>query len=42
MSEYNIIADWFYEYKNFHYCGEQCYVVETGQEAVSTEFVGKK
>jgi hypothetical protein len=28
--------------KNLHHCGGQGYVVETAQETVSTEFVGKK
>jgi hypothetical protein len=28
--------------KYLHYCGEQGFVVETGQEAVPTEFGGKK
>jgi hypothetical protein len=28
--------------KSLHYCGEQEFVVETGYEAVETEFVGGK
>jgi hypothetical protein len=41
--EYNITAGRFYECKkSLHYCGELGFVVETGQEAVSIEFAGKK
>jgi hypothetical protein len=28
--------------KYFHYCGEQGFVVETGQGAVSTKYGGKR
>ena len=42
LSRILLLIDSMNAKKNLHYCGEQGFVVETGQQAVSTEFGGGK